>query len=543
MVEVDTTTTTTTNSNNNGNSIRPKSRGISDFTSALEFIGKTKSNKSATAKQATSNSTGSLDTTSVKSGNATSTAVIAADRVANPYVDVIYKRLRTLKKRLTRIEKYEDIVAQYSEEELPQYLNEDQRKSIAEKPGIEGAIRELEETHKQLLSVDAEETHSQKKKKQEQEKETRKMIHTAVNDANMQGDKAIETIAFKKHLFATMSKPLDNEDINNTVQHTKPASSMMSSIVRQLANASDETFTDDITFAQVQSVIDQGLQPIVDAPIEQQENGITRHEVVDTTIESNHHLNIDTTLQDTMDIEDNDNINEESNPPGGFCFIHTSEIFDVEPDTIDMNEPSQEVAVNALDDTQQAVDSSMSITSNNHQNQLNVDPLTTTSTSLDSSIDTLPKKRDIRHPRTSTNKGNATPRRGSSRGGSSRGGRGMRGSRGSRGGRGNYHHTRSTPQPNRDNESTTATTPAPAAPVTNNESNDRTVTRPVTSRGRGGFRGHPHHHHRHHHQPHQHHSRGSFRGGRRGNNSSSNTNTNTNPSRNHRVVASHDKQE
>lgn len=46
-------------------------------------------------------------------------------------------------------------MTQCSKEELLQHLNEDQCKAIAEKPRIEGAIRELEETHKQLLSVDA----------------------------------------------------------------------------------------------------------------------------------------------------------------------------------------------------------------------------------------------------------------------------------------------------------------------------------------------------------------------------------------------------
>lgn len=98
QVEVD--KTTTTNNKNGSTIVRPKSRGISDFTSPLEFIGKTKSNKSASAKQTTPNSPSLSETTPVKSGSTTSTVIMTLDRVANPYIDVIYKRLRTLKKRL-----------------------------------------------------------------------------------------------------------------------------------------------------------------------------------------------------------------------------------------------------------------------------------------------------------------------------------------------------------------------------------------------------------------------------------------------------------
>ncbi|RKP27706.1 Tubulin/FtsZ, GTPase domain-containing protein [Syncephalis pseudoplumigaleata] len=145
---------------------RPKSRGFAGFTSALEFIGKSKRTKPPATT--------------------------------------------------ARIEKYEDIVEQYAPEALSQHLNEDQRKAIAEKPGIEGTIRELEETHKQLLAVDTEEARKQKKQRQEQEKETRKQLRNATNDATVMGDHAIEAIVnyfyALLHLLPATSVPLGEKE-------------------------------------------------------------------------------------------------------------------------------------------------------------------------------------------------------------------------------------------------------------------------------------------------------------------------------------------
>ncbi|KAI9596089.1 hypothetical protein BDF19DRAFT_439591 [Syncephalis fuscata] len=524
---------------------RPKSRGISEFKSALEFIGKTKSNKRAVEKPEAALPV-EPDTAAPSHAKANS----ISERVNNPFIDVIYKRLRTLKKRLARVEKYEDIVAKHTPEELSQHLNEDQRKAIAEKSGIEGAIRELEETRKQLLSIDVEETRSLKKKKQEQEQEMKKTVRSAVNNATIQGDKAIEAVVnyfyavsqllpqavqnstsapseadliaiemFKLHLFTSVANSSTNDDTTTTA-----------SIVRHLTEASDTTFNDNITFAQVQEVIVQLLQPLTATADKEADLTNDSHKAtgaVSTEFTNQENTNAATALDQLDDTDqqndddDNDVPRQKVIPPGGFCFIHTSEIYDVVTEEavatvkeiVDVEIVDEVVNGTASATLEPKVDKNkVKKYSENKRGVSSRPPRRGRRNQVEE------EKKDELEPLVSS--AETTGYRGRGRG---RGGRGHRGGsyggyRGGRG-RGGYRDTSNVP-------TTTVTTPPPPQAtvppaVVNNEDGQRQEPGKFAHRGRGRgvpFRGHP---------------RGGFRGGH--GNHYNNNNTNNSNSKNNNL--------
>ena len=65
----------------------------------------------------------------------------------NPYKEATGKRLRTLRKRLQKIEKYQ---------ETPDKLNEDQLQALDKKDQLIFAIKELEELDRAFTTVDQE---------------------------------------------------------------------------------------------------------------------------------------------------------------------------------------------------------------------------------------------------------------------------------------------------------------------------------------------------------------------------------------------------
>jgi hypothetical protein len=78
----------------------------------------------------------------------TSEQLQAQQQYKNGYQEALGKRIRTLRKRLTKIEKYE---------ELPRdQLNEDQLQALDKKPILAFAMKELDELAKQFSIVDQE---------------------------------------------------------------------------------------------------------------------------------------------------------------------------------------------------------------------------------------------------------------------------------------------------------------------------------------------------------------------------------------------------
>ncbi|KAG4106411.1 hypothetical protein H8356DRAFT_1025862 [Neocallimastix lanati (nom. inval.)] len=67
----------------------------------------------------------------------------------NKYINIINKKLRTLRKRMNKIKKYESC----DEKEL----NDDQINTLKKKPEISALIKEFEDLHKQYISIDEEE--------------------------------------------------------------------------------------------------------------------------------------------------------------------------------------------------------------------------------------------------------------------------------------------------------------------------------------------------------------------------------------------------
>lgn len=99
----------------------------------------------------------------------------------------MYKRLRTLKKRQTKIEKYE---------ELPQsQLNADQLAAVGKKQEVVSLIRELDELAVQLSDKDAEEKRSVKKLAKLQVIEHQKAVAQAVADARADEQQKLRTMS------------------------------------------------------------------------------------------------------------------------------------------------------------------------------------------------------------------------------------------------------------------------------------------------------------------------------------------------------------
>ncbi|CAG8552240.1 11374_t:CDS:2, partial [Acaulospora morrowiae] len=82
----------------------------------------------------------------------------------NPYIEVINKRIRTLKKKLNKIEKVEEVIR--NNPEARSQLNPDQIQSLERKSEVTSTLKELEEIVKQFEKEDIK---SQKAQQQERE--------------------------------------------------------------------------------------------------------------------------------------------------------------------------------------------------------------------------------------------------------------------------------------------------------------------------------------------------------------------------------------
>ncbi|KAI8801834.1 hypothetical protein BJ742DRAFT_835159 [Cladochytrium replicatum] len=95
---------------------------------------------------------------------------------ANPYIEVVYKKLRALRKKAQKLEKYN----QMDKNEL----NADQLLSLEKKSELLLQLMEAEDIIKVLTHVDAEEAELAKRRQKLQESEIAARVAAAVNEAN-----------------------------------------------------------------------------------------------------------------------------------------------------------------------------------------------------------------------------------------------------------------------------------------------------------------------------------------------------------------------
>ncbi|CAG8653422.1 16159_t:CDS:2 [Funneliformis caledonium] len=98
----------------------------------------------------------------------------------NPYIDVLTKRVKKLRKAMTRIEKYESIK---NTPDGINNLNADQINLLERKGETSGAIKEFDEALKQIESVEKEELKKQVEQKKAQQSERDQAIANAVEEA------------------------------------------------------------------------------------------------------------------------------------------------------------------------------------------------------------------------------------------------------------------------------------------------------------------------------------------------------------------------
>ncbi|KAI8812207.1 hypothetical protein BJ742DRAFT_793365 [Cladochytrium replicatum] len=117
---------------------------------------------------------------------------------ANPYIEVVYKKLRALRKKAQKLEKYDQMDRKD--------LNADQLLSLEKKPELLLQLKEAEDIIKVLTHVDAEEAELAKRRQKVQESETAAKVAAAVsevNDANAKKQK--QTIRLLYALQNTLS--------------------------------------------------------------------------------------------------------------------------------------------------------------------------------------------------------------------------------------------------------------------------------------------------------------------------------------------------
>ncbi|KAK9696703.1 hypothetical protein K7432_012323 [Basidiobolus ranarum] len=104
--------------------------------------------------------------------NSTLKEVSKPVRHENPYIESVLKRLRTLKKRWSKIERYDEVIN--SSPEGKSELIPDQIQAWEKKDEVSSAIKELEDIVKQFTIIDAEETKTRLAQAKEQERQLKK---------------------------------------------------------------------------------------------------------------------------------------------------------------------------------------------------------------------------------------------------------------------------------------------------------------------------------------------------------------------------------
>ncbi|KAI9003257.1 hypothetical protein BC832DRAFT_593329 [Gaertneriomyces semiglobifer] len=104
----------------------------------------------------------------------------------SPYPEVINKKMRALRKKLTKIEKYEQLDRNA--------LNADQLQTLQKKPELVFAVKELEEVAKGIAAADNDEAKLTAQMMRQTEQDTQKRVQDAVNAAKAEGAQNVKAI-------------------------------------------------------------------------------------------------------------------------------------------------------------------------------------------------------------------------------------------------------------------------------------------------------------------------------------------------------------
>ncbi|CAG8646071.1 13109_t:CDS:2 [Dentiscutata erythropus] len=162
----------------------------------------------------------------------------------NPYIEVVNKRIRTLRKKMARIEKCEEIIR--SSPDGKSQLNNDQLQSYERKGEVAGALKECEDILKQIENIDKEDTKNQKILKEQQD-EREKATTNAVDEVKTTYSRSIICLLqfFRLVHFQQVG----------IVQLSQAESEAVETFRAKLTNIVDEV-KDDVSELRIQETLD-----------------------------------------------------------------------------------------------------------------------------------------------------------------------------------------------------------------------------------------------------------------------------------------------
>ncbi|KAJ3286323.1 hypothetical protein HK104_009105 [Borealophlyctis nickersoniae] len=209
---------------------------------------------------------------SLESASAEANGGVAVNK--NPYIEAINKRLRTLKKKLTKVEKYEAMDKKD--------LNADQIQAVQKKPEVASAVKEFEEIIKQLETVGAEEAKAALDKEKVAQQQEQLKIAEAVKEAQNASQES--TMRLLQLLFvlnvslpnlATSSLPITEEQYNALayfrllttgygMEAPENAAAFLESAqtyIQKYSEQSAEQFAGSVTYAELNELVEKILSP------------------------------------------------------------------------------------------------------------------------------------------------------------------------------------------------------------------------------------------------------------------------------------------
>nr|CAG8465199.1 15426_t:CDS:2 [Entrophospora candida] len=164
----------------------------------------------------------------------------------NPYMEVIYKRLRAMRKRMVRVEKYEEIAN--STPDGKNQLNADQLNSLEKKGELAAVIKQSEDILKSMEAVDKEEVKKEKAQKKAQQEENEKAISNAIKEAK---NEHTESIIFLLDFFR-----LVHFQQLNIVQLSELESEVVETLRAKLTTMAEEAKNEELKDQRVKDILD-----------------------------------------------------------------------------------------------------------------------------------------------------------------------------------------------------------------------------------------------------------------------------------------------
>ncbi|KAF0520360.1 hypothetical protein F8M41_016362 [Gigaspora margarita] len=219
----------------------------------------------------------------------------------NPYIEVVNKRIRTLRKKMAKIEKCEEIIR--SSPDGKNQLNNDQLQSYERKGEVAGALKECEDILKQIENIDKEEIKNRKILKEQQDDEREKAIANAIDEVKTTYSRSIICLLqfFRLVHFQQV----------NIVQLSQAESEAVETFRAKLTNVVDEV-KDDVSELRIQETLDNinklhhGDESTINEPMTNGANdvncklGVPSHEITYSHIRS---LILSPPIIDSVDIQ------------------------------------------------------------------------------------------------------------------------------------------------------------------------------------------------------------------------------------------------